>query len=45
MSLDLSGDRIALLQVMAVPSGNKQFPDPILTQIYVSIWGHEVTMS
>ena len=28
-----------------VPSGTKPLPEPMLTQFYVGIWCHEVTMS
>ena len=28
-----------------VASGNKPLPEPMLTQIYVTIWQHKVTMS
>ena len=28
-----------------MPSGNKPLPGPMLTQIYVAIWRHQVTMS
>ena len=28
-----------------VPSGNKPLAEPMLTQIYVSIWRHRATMS
>ena len=28
-----------------VPSGNKPLPEPMLTQIYVTIWLHQATMS
>ena len=28
-----------------VPSGNKPLPDPMLTQIYVTIWCHQATMN
>ena len=28
-----------------VPSGNKPLPEPMLTQIYVTIWHHQATMS
>ena len=27
-----------------VPSGNKPLPEPILTQIYVTMWHHQATM-
>ena len=28
-----------------VPSGNKPLPEPMLTQIYVAKWHHQVSMS
>ena len=39
MSLDLTGDKSTLVQVMAW-SGNKPLPEPMLTQISVAVWRH-----
>ena len=43
MSLDLIDDKSMLVEGSGnglVPSGNKPFPEPMLTQIYVAICRH-----
>ena len=41
MSLNLTDDSLGY---GLVPSGNKPLPEPMLTQICVTIWHHKVTM-
>ena len=45
MSLDLADDHSTLVRVMALSSLYKQLPEPMLTQISVTIWRHKTTMS
>ena len=41
MSLDLTDDKSTLVQVISlVPSDNKAFPEPMLTQFYLALWRH-----